>query len=106
MRLAVDNIETTFALYKRRVRCPRHYLLKPGAEPFVMERIPSLKNIKEADAKIFGLKLWRRKKDKNGVPIQNFKSYFQPEVSAGWLKQNIYLKDNPICLQCKRCVIK
>lgn len=114
MSLLTDKLGYNFALYRRKIRCPRHYLLKPGGQPFVMEKIPALKNIKEADAKIFKLKLWKRKHDKFGRPIQNFKDYYQPEISAGWAYENIYkrtphdpnLKEHQICMQCKRCITK
>lgn len=106
MALSTENLDNAFAIYRRTIRCPRHYLLRPGGQPFVMERIPALKNIKEADAKIFGLNLWRKKKDARGNYIQNFKDYYQPEISAGFAKEQIYLPFDPICMKCKRCVTK
>lgn len=69
-----------------------------------MERIPSLRNIKEADAKIFKVKLWRPKKDKFGRKTQNFKDYINPEVSATEMKMRIFDPMNHICAACKRCV--
>jgi hypothetical protein len=44
------DLSTNVASYARKIKCPRHYLLKPGGTPFVMERIPALKNIKIADS--------------------------------------------------------
>lgn len=70
-----------------------------------MERIPSLKNIKESDAKIFGVKLWKRKRDpRTGQFIQNFKDYIQPDVSASFARESIFNPLDPICNKCKRCV--
>jgi hypothetical protein len=94
------------ASYFIKIRCPRHYLLKPGGKPFLMERIPSLKNIKEADGKALGINLWRPKKDRNGNKIQNFADYYQPEVSATEMRLRLYDPSNPICARCKRCAIK
>lgn len=90
--------------YIRKIKCPRHYLLKPGGIPFVMERIPSLKNIKESDAKIFKLNLWRKKKGRDGQYIQNFKDYYQPEVYASEMKLRLFDPLHPDCVRCKRCV--
>jgi hypothetical protein len=92
------------AMYIRKIRCPRHYMLRPGGTPFVMERIPSLKNIKEGDARRLGITLWRPKKDRFGEKIQNFKDYLQPEVSASEIRERIYSSTHPICATCRRCV--
>lgn len=88
----------------RKIKCPRHYVLKPGGIPFVMERNPRLKNISEANAKALGLMIWRRKRDADGNWIQNFKDYLQPPISAAEVKLRIYDPNNFICNQCKRCV--
>ena len=69
-----------------------------------MERKPSLKNIKEADAKKFGIDVWRPKKDKFGNKIQDFNNYYQPDVSAAEMKLRLWNPINPICNACKRCV--
>lgn len=97
--------------YIRKIKCPRHYILKPGGVPYEMERIPSLKNIKEADAialakhtGIKRVKLWRPKKDRFGRLIQNFKDYYQPLVSPAEMKMKIFNPFDQICNQCKRCV--
>lgn len=90
----------------RKIKCPRHILVKPGRPPFQMERIPSLKNIKESDAKIFKLNLWRKKKDRFGRPIPNNnpKDFYQPEISAAEAKLRIYQPYSPICNKCRGCI--
>ncbi len=88
----------------RKIQCPRHYMLIPGKRPFVMERKPSLKNIKEADAKKLGIDLWQPKKDKFGRKIQDFKNYINPWVSAAEMKMRLWSPTNHICNACKRCV--
>lgn len=90
--------------YIRKIKCPRHYILKPKGVPYVMERIPSLRNISEADAKVFKVKLWRPKKDRFGNKIQNFKDYYQPWVSAAEMKMRLFTPLHPDCQKCKRCV--
>jgi len=90
--------------YIRSIKCPRHYILKPGGVPFLMERNPKLKNISVANAKSLGIILWRRKRDKFGRWIQNFKDYHQPDISAAEARLRIYDKNNPICAGCRRCV--
>ena len=99
------------ASYVRKIRCPRHYLLKPTGVPYVMERIPSLRNIKEKDAialakntGMLRVKLWRPKKDKFGNKIQNFKDYYQPEVSPAEMRMRVFDPLSTICQKCKRCV--
>ena len=87
----------------RKIKCPRHYLLKPGGTPFVMERKPTLKNIKVADCWKFGVDPFRPK-IVNGRKVQNFKDYYQPDVSAAEMKLRLWNPLNPICNQCKRCV--
>ena len=97
--------------YVRKIKCPRHYILKPNGVPYVMERIPSLRNIKEADAialskntGMYRVKLWRPKKDRFGNKIQNFKDYYQPEVSATEMKMKVFNPLDPICNKCRRCI--
>lgn len=98
-------IDSRISVHKK-IRCPRHYLLKPGHSGFVMERIPRLRFLKEADAKIFGVRIWQKKKDRFGRPIQNFGDYYQPEVSASFARETIYQPQHPICAQCRRCKLK
>lgn len=87
----------------RKIKCPRHYILKPGGTAFVMERKPSLKNIKVEDCKKFGINPFRPKLV-NGQKVQNFKDYYQPEVSAAEMKLRLYNPLHPICDKCRRCV--
>jgi hypothetical protein len=107
MSLLIASPYTKEHQYCRKILCPRHYILKPGGTPFVMERIPALKHFKESDAKFFGISLWRKKKDMFGRYIQNFKDYDQPLVAASYCVENIYQSDNMICKQCqRRCFMK
>lgn len=94
----------TGRMLHRKIKCPRHYLLKPGGRPFVMQRKPSLKNIKEADLRRLGIDPWMPVKDRFGRKIQNFKDYIQPFISAAEAKLRIYKEDNHICNSCRRCV--
>lgn len=90
--------------YIRKIKCPRHYILKPGGIPFVMERNPRLKNISLANAKSLGIHVWRRKRDKNGNWVQNFADYHQPDITAAEARARIYVATNPICNGCRKCV--
>lgn len=107
------TLSTNVSGYARKIKCPRHYLLKAGGTPFIMERIPALKNIKEADVVAltktnpnWKIKLWQPKKDKYGNKILNYKDYYQPEISAAFAVETIYDGSNYICKQCRRCKIK
>lgn len=113
MSAIVLEAKGSLPCYMRKMRCPRHYLLKPGGTAFVQERIPELRNIKEADAIALAkanpqwrLRLWRNKIGKNGRPILNEKDYYQPEISAAFASETIYEAHSPICQQCRRCRIK
>ena len=94
------------------IRCPRHYMLKPGANPFVMVPNPLMKNVSQANcnalSRVFKtpIRKWIKAKDKYGRPIQNFNSYIQPVISAALAREKIYQSDNPICLTCRRCLLK
>lgn len=105
MSVTIETTTKSFA-YMRKVKCARHYVLKPGGQPFVMERIEALKNINEFDARRLGVKLWKKKKDKFGNNIQNFKDYYQPELPAALARETIYDPLNAMCNQCRRCVNK
>ena len=87
-----------------KIRCQRNYVLKPNGIPFVMERNPMFKNVSEANAKSLKINIWRPKVDIYGMKIQNFKDYFQPEISASLARETIYQFDNPICNKCRRCL--
>lgn len=90
--------------YIRKIKCPRHYVLKPGGIPFIMERKPALKNISLGNARALGIHLWRPKRDHLGNKIQNFKDYLQPDIMAAEARIRIYDKFNPICNKCRRCI--
>ena len=93
--------------YVRKIRCPRHYILKPGGTPFVMEPDPRWhKKVSEKTAKEVGFSTLRRKRDKYGRWIQNFKDYWQPEISPNLAREKWLDIRNPICQQCKRCILK
>jgi hypothetical protein len=93
--------------YLRRIKCPRHYALKPGGTPFVMEMDPRWKGkVSEYSAKQFGFSIYRRKKNKYGQWIQNFKDYWQPEITPHLAKEKWFDIRNPICQKCKLCIIK
>ena len=89
---------------KKKVRCPKHYLLKPGCYPFVMIPDPALKNISDEDLKRFKLSRFKPKRDRFGQKIQDWNSYYQPEMSAAFIIEHAYDPLSPICKQCAgRC---
>lgn len=94
-------------LYFRKIKCPRHYVLKTGGVPFVMEMDPRWRGkVSEWSAKQLGFSIYRRKKDKYGQWIQNFKDYYQPEINPNFAREKWFDMRNPICQKCKRCVTK
>lgn len=93
--------------YIRKIKCPRHFLLRPGAYPFQREIIPEMAQVPDwAYKKWPTLRKERIKRDKRGVPIYDRKAYYQPEVTASFAIEHIYDPKNPICAyQCKkRCM--
>ena len=95
--------------YLRRIKCARHYCLKPGGTPFVMEPDPRwYRKVSEKTAREIGFSTLRRKKDKYGHWIQNFKDYYQPEISPNLARERWYDPMSWICQkQCKRkCILK
>lgn len=90
--------------YVRKIRCPRHYLLRPGHDPFIREPEPLLKGVSKSACITFGVKKERIKRDRYGNPMQNFRSFYQPEISAAFAIEHVYDPLNPICKQCKRCL--
>ena len=95
--------------YLRRIKCARHYILKQGGTPFVMEPDPRwYGKFSEKTANEVGFSTLRRKKDKYGQWIQNFKDYYQPIISPHLARERWYDPVNHICQrQCKRqCILK
>lgn len=87
-----------------KMRCPRHFLLKPGRPGFFMEPDKLMKNFTEETCKRFGVSRWKKKRDKYGQPIRNDKDYYQPNISGAYAIEHIYDPLNPICIACKnRC---
>jgi hypothetical protein len=92
--------------YHHKIKCPRHFMLKPGADPFQLEIDPKMRHVPDwAYTKWPTLKKYRYKKDKHGNKIYNPKSYYQPNVTAGFAIEHVFDPLNPICRdQCRmRC---
>lgn len=90
--------------FHKKIKCPRHYVIKDGLQPYVMEIDPLLKNISR-DAEIsFGVTKWRPKRDKFGNKIINFRNFYQPEIYGSFAIHQVYDPKNIICMKCnKRC---
>ena len=89
---------------KRKIKCPKHFIIKPGRPGFFMVPDKALKNFTDETLKRFGLSRWKKKRDKFGQPIRNDNDYYQPEISAAFAIEHIYDPINPICKQCRlRC---
>lgn len=98
--------------YHRKIRCPRHFVLKNGKDPrtglqftaFKMMRNPHLKNVPEwAFQKWPSLIRYVPVRDKWGRKIRDDASFYQPLQSAAFFLYQVYDPRNPICsVQCKR----
>lgn len=94
-------------MFKRKIKCPRHFLLRPGADPYQRELIPNMRTVPDwAFKKWPYLRKYRIKRDRSGTPVMNRASYYQPEISAAFAIKHIYDPKNPICTRgCKgRCL--
>ena len=95
-----------------KIQCPRHYMLKPGCQPYKIIPNPHTKHMSDGNInylnKTFGLKLrkWVYARDKKGNQIQDFKNFYQPYITKGFAIEHIYDPSHPICvLQCRgRCL--
>lgn len=85
----------------RKVKCPRHYILKPGKSGFYMEVDKALKGLSDETLKRFKLYRWKKKRGKDGQPIVNWNDYFQPEESAAYIIHQVYDPKHPICIKCR-----
>ena len=94
------------------VQCLRHFIMKIGCSPYVMELNPLLKNVTESNikaiSKVFNQPLtkWRKKRDQFGNYIPNFKDRIYPVISAAMAREKIYKADNITCQRCRRCLLK
>lgn len=86
----------------RKIKCPRHFILKAGRNPFLMKPNPLLKHVSERAIKEFKLRRWVVAKDRFGKKIYDRRNYYQPEVSAKFALEHIYDPLNWICkCECK-----
>jgi hypothetical protein len=91
--------------YLRKIRCPRHFIVNPKEDPFIRELVPELKRVSESAVKSFGVKKYRIKKDRYGVPMRNWKAFHQPEISAAFAIHQIWDPQNIDCQKCRgRCM--
>jgi hypothetical protein len=107
MSLITASPYTDVRQYIRKIKCQRHYALKPGGTPFVMERDPRwVGKVSEKSAREIGFSTMRSKKNKYGQWIQNFQDYWQPDINPNLAREQWFDIRNPICQGCKRCVIR
>lgn len=96
----------------RKIRCPRHFVLKIGKDPrtempftpFKMMINPELRNLpKWAFEKWPSLFKYVPYKDPKGMRVRDNDSFEQPLMSAAFFVYQVYDPKNPICqLGCKR----
>lgn len=100
--------------YERKIRCPGHYLIPPTVDIYKREPVYELKNVSKGVIQHYKIKTWRRKRDKFGRPIIDFKKLYelqrkgivlQPEISASFAIEHIYDPKGLLCRLCdKRCL--
>jgi len=108
--------EGTTPYYKRKIKCPAHYLIHPKVDIYKREPIPEFKdchNIVEYQGKPIRIRKQRIVKDAFGNKVIDWKklyelgekndgSVIQPWVSASWAIENCYNPSSIVCLLCKR----
>ncbi len=100
--------------YKRKIKCPRHFMLKGGKDPrtgmpfrpFKMKPNPFLKNVpKWVFGKWPSLQRFTIDYDKFGRKQRDHASFYQPFISAAFAIHQIYDMRNPVCKKCDgRCM--
>lgn len=100
--------------YKRQIKCPRHYLIKPTVDVFLREPVELLKGVSADVCKRYDIKKTRIKRDRSGQKMLDWKKIYQlektgevinPMVSASFAIEHIYDPLNPICTYCQfRCM--
>lgn len=104
----VNNGKPLPCYYMTKIKCPRHWIVKPGLPAYQMEIDPAIAKLPKwaQDHPDWKLRKYRKKKDRWGRPIPEPKNYYQPEISAAFAIEHIYDPLNPICSQkCKgRCL--
>jgi hypothetical protein len=102
--------------YKRKIRCPGHYLIPPTVDIYKRELVPELKDVSEFceyKGQRLKMKKMRIVKDKWGRPIIDWKKIHElhrkgivlwPEITATFAIEHIYDPQGQLCKMCdKRC---
>ena len=109
--LLADNVGT---YYKRKIRCPAHFLVPPNVDVFLKEEIPELRGVSKSAVITYGVKKMRRKVGRDGRPLIDWKKMYelrkqgivkQPEMSASFFIEHVYDPASIICKKCRgRCL--
>lgn len=93
-------------MYVRKIRCPRHHILKPGKLAFQIEPNPFTVDTKMSDemCRKFGIRKWKYKRDRFGNKIPDYKNHYQPQISAAFALERIFDQHNLVCQKCKKCL--
>ena len=87
----------------RKIKCPKHFRLIFGRDPYIREINPMYRKLPRWAFKKFKIPMNRIVKDRFGRPMVNYKNFEQPEITAGFAIEHIYDPKNWICeIQCKR----
>jgi hypothetical protein len=87
--------------YHRKIKCPRHFIGKPGKSPWKLRPNPFFMNLpKWAWEKWPNLRKYIPIRDKWGNKVRDDKNFYQPFISASFAVHQIYDPKNPICQKC------
>lgn len=99
--------------FKRKIKCPRHYLVSPKVDVFLREPVPELKGVSKSACITYGVQKTRVKCDRWGNKLLDWKKIYehektgevlQPAISASFAIEHIYDPKHPICNICRfRC---
>jgi hypothetical protein len=109
-------VETQAPYYKRKIKCPGHYLIPPQVDIYLYEPVPWAKEIRdwvEFRGKQVKLRKKSIRKDAWGRKMIDWKKLHelerqgvvrQPWISASYAIENIYNPVSSVCQLCnKRC---
>lgn len=96
--------------FKRKIKCPRHYLISPTVDVFLREPVPELSGVSDSAVKTFKVRKTRIKRDRFGNKMLDWKKIYeyektgkviQPFISASYAIEHIYDPKHPICHMCR-----
>jgi len=108
-------IDVKAPYYKRKIKCPAHYLIDPKEDIYLREEVPELRGVSKSAVITYGVKKTRIKLDRYGQKMIDWKKMYemkkrgkvlQPFISASEAIERAYDPLSPVCRKCQRRCFK